>query len=68
MGCRTKSDTAKPQKSDTAKPHTAKPHVGHLFQGRYRAEMIEDESDYWTVSRYVHLNPVRAGLVRRPEK
>ena len=31
---------------------------GHLFQGRYRAEMIEDESYYWTVSRYVHLKPV----------
>jgi putative transposase len=40
--------------------------VGHLFQGRYRAEMIEDESYYWTVSRYIHLNPVRAGLVERP--
>jgi REP element-mobilizing transposase RayT len=41
---------------------------GHLFQGRYRTEMIEDESDYWTVSRYIHLNPVRAGLVQRPEQ
>jgi REP element-mobilizing transposase RayT len=41
--------------------------AGHLFQGRYRAEMIEDESYYWTVSRYIHLNPVRAGLVGRPE-
>jgi REP element-mobilizing transposase RayT len=41
---------------------------GHLFQGRYRAEMIEDETYYWTVSRYVHLNPVRAGLVARPEQ
>ena len=41
---------------------------GPLFQGRYRAEMIEDESYYWAVSRYVHLNPVRAGLVRRPEQ
>jgi hypothetical protein len=40
---------------------------GHLFQGRYRTEMIEDESYYWTVSRYIHLNPVRAGLVKRPE-
>jgi hypothetical protein len=29
--------------------------------------MIEDESYYWTVSRYIHLNPVRAGLVVRPE-
>lgn len=41
---------------------------GHLFQGRYKAEMIEDESYYWTVSRYIHLNPVRAGLVERPEQ
>ena len=41
---------------------------GHLFQGRYRAEMIEDESYYWAVSRYIHLNPVRAGLVSRPEQ
>jgi len=40
---------------------------GHVFQGRYKAEMIEDESYYWTVSRYVHLNPVRAGMVARPE-
>ena len=30
--------------------------------------MIEDECYYWTVSRYIHLNPVRAGLVRRPEQ
>jgi alkanesulfonate monooxygenase SsuD/methylene tetrahydromethanopterin reductase-like flavin-dependent oxidoreductase (luciferase family) len=41
--------------------------TGHLFQGRYRTEMIEDDSHYWTVSRYIHLNPVRAGLVPRPE-
>jgi len=41
--------------------------IGHLFQGRYRAEMIEDESYYWTVSRYIHLNAVRARLVERPE-
>src|SRR5437868_1331806 len=42
--------------------------LGHLFQGRYRAEMVEDESYYWTVSRYIHLNPVRARLVPRPEQ
>ena len=42
--------------------------IGHLFQGRYRAEMIEDERYYWTVSRYIHLNPVWAGLVQRPEQ
>lgn len=41
--------------------------AGHLFQGRYRAEMIEDERYYWAVSRYIHLNPVRARMVERPE-
>jgi len=42
--------------------------LGHVFQGRYRTEMIEDESHYWAVSRYIHLNPVRARLVARPEE
>jgi REP element-mobilizing transposase RayT len=42
--------------------------LGHLFQGRYRVELVEDESYYWTSSRYIHLNPVRARLVRRPEQ
>jgi REP element-mobilizing transposase RayT len=36
---------------------------GHLFQGRFRAELVEDDSYFWTVSRYIHLNPVRG---RRP--
>ena len=39
---------------------------GHVFQGRYRAELVEDESYLWTVTRYVHLNPVRAGIVEHP--
>jgi hypothetical protein len=32
---------------------------GALFQGRYKAELIEDETYFWAVSRYVHLNPMR---------
>ena len=32
---------------------------GHLTQGRFKAALVEDESYFWTVSRYVHLNPVR---------
>jgi len=32
---------------------------GHLLQGRYRSDVIEDETYSWTVSRYVHLNPKR---------
>ena len=41
---------------------------GHLFQGRYRGHLIEDEGHYLEVSRYIHLNPVRARAVDRPEK
>ena len=40
--------------------------LGHLFQGRYKPELIEDETYSWTVSRYVHLNPVRARPAERP--
>ena len=32
---------------------------GHLFQGRLKGELIEDESYFWNVSRYLHLNPLR---------
>jgi putative transposase len=39
---------------------------GHVFQGRYRTELVEDETYLWTVTRYVHLNPVRALLVEDP--
>jgi REP element-mobilizing transposase RayT len=39
---------------------------GHVFQGRYRTELVEDETYLWTVTRYVHLNPVRARLVDHP--
>jgi putative transposase len=41
---------------------------GHVFQGRYRTELVEDETYLWTVTRYVHLNPVRARLVEDPAK
>jgi putative transposase len=41
---------------------------GHVFQGRYRTELVEDETYLWTVTRYVHLNPVRARLVEHPTR
>jgi putative transposase len=40
--------------------------AGHVFQGRYRTELVEDETYLWTVTRYVHLNPVRARIVEHP--
>ena len=36
---------------------------GHLFQGRYQAQLIEDALALGRVVDYIHLNPVRAGLV-----
>ena len=36
---------------------------GHLMQGRFKASLVEDETYFWSVSRYLHLNPVRG---RRP--
>ncbi len=42
--------------------------VGHLFQGRYKAIVIDKESHLLEVCRYVVLNPVRAGMVKRPEQ
>ena len=40
---------------------------GHLFQGRFKAHLVEEEGYFLEVSRYVHLNPVRRRLVERPE-
>ncbi len=36
---------------------------GHLFQGRYKAILVEAETAVWELSRYVHLNPVRIGAL-----
>lgn len=41
---------------------------GHLFQGRYRAVPIEASHYFSVVSAYIHLNPVRAGLLRLGEQ
>ena len=37
--------------------------VGHVFQGRYRAVMVEKDAYLLELMRYVVLNPVRAGMV-----
>jgi putative transposase len=38
--------------------------VGHLYQGRYKAILIDRDSYLLELSRYVHLNPVRIGLYK----
>ena len=40
--------------------------VGHLFQGRFKAILVEKETYLLELCRYVVLNPVRAGLVPHP--
>lgn len=42
--------------------------VGHLFQGRYFSELIETDSYTLEASKYVHLNPVKAKMVKYPEE
>ena len=42
--------------------------VGHLFQGRYKAILIQKDSHLLEVCRYVVLNPVRAKAVKKPEQ
>lgn len=37
--------------------------VGHVFQGRYKAILVEKENYLLELSRYIVLNPVRAGMV-----
>ena len=42
--------------------------VGHLFQDRFKSEPIEDDRSLLAVIRYIHNNPVKAGLVEKPEQ
>jgi len=41
--------------------------TGHLFQGRYKAILIQKDSHLLEVCRYVVLNPIRARIVEKPE-
>ena len=41
---------------------------GHLFQGRYKAILVDADAYAAELSRYIHLNPVRSGMVDKPEK
>ncbi|HEY0719988.1 MAG TPA: addiction module toxin RelE, partial [Gammaproteobacteria bacterium] len=40
--------------------------TGHLFQGRFKGILVDKESYLLELSRYVVLNPVRAGMVKHP--
>ncbi len=38
--------------------------VGHLFQDRFKSEPVEDDAYFLTVLRYIHQNPMKAGIVK----
>lgn len=40
---------------------------GHLFQGRFKSLLIDKDNYLLELSRYIHLNPLRAHIVERPE-
>jgi hypothetical protein len=41
--------------------------TGHVFQGRYKAILVDKENYLLELCRYVVLNPVRANIVKRPQ-
>jgi hypothetical protein len=41
---------------------------GHLFQGRFKAILVEKDAYCKELSRYIHLNPVRASMVKSPSE
>jgi REP element-mobilizing transposase RayT len=42
-------------------------HIGHVFQGRHKAILCDSDTYLAELVRYIHLNPVRAKMVSRPE-
>lgn len=41
---------------------------GHLFQGRFKAVLVDADSYLLELTRYIHLNPVRADMTQLPEE
>lgn len=41
--------------------------IGSIFQGRYKAIIVEKDEYLLVLSAYIHLNPVKAGMVKKPE-
>lgn len=41
--------------------------IGHLFQGRFKSILLEESDYFLKLIRYIHMNPVRAKLVSKPE-
>lgn len=41
--------------------------IGHLFQGRYKSSLVQNDAYFLQTSRYIHLNPVKAKMVSYAE-
>lgn len=50
----------------TVRFHRRYGQCGHLLQGRYKSVLVVDEAHWLHLSMYIHLNPVRAGIVDDP--
>ena len=48
--------------------NTKRRRCGHVFQGRYKSIVVEKDSYFLELTRYIHLNPVRAKIVTDPSK
>ncbi|WP_461207876.1 transposase [Clostridium sp. DL1XJH146] len=42
-------------------------YCGHLYEKRYFSEIVDSDSQMLETSRYIHLNPIRANIVDKPE-
>ena len=42
--------------------------TGPLFEGRYKSEPVDEGAYFLKVVRYIHLNPVKAGICKTPEE
>jgi putative transposase len=46
--------------------NTTQQRTGTLWEGRYRASLLDSDSYFFSCSRYIELNPVRAGMAATP--
>jgi REP element-mobilizing transposase RayT len=51
----------------TQRLHRRRETDGPIFRGRFRSVLVQADRHLLHVTRYIHLNPVEAGLARRPE-
>jgi putative transposase len=47
--------------------HYPNPGSGHLYQGRFKSFPVQSDEHFLIVARYIHANPIRAGLVKRTQ-